>query len=119
MAWLVDFSATVLLFSLLMYVLLDGTDLGVGMLCIFFGDEAQKRPMVRSLLPVWDANETWLVLLAGGLFTLFPAAYALILSSLYIPVFLMLLSLLLRAMALEYREAVGERMHRALDKVLP
>lgn len=73
MVWLTDLSAAVLLFSLLMYLLLDGTDLGAGMIIAFFHHEDQKRQIVRSMLPIWDANETWLVLLAGGLFSLFPA----------------------------------------------
>ncbi|UJD92328.1 cytochrome d ubiquinol oxidase subunit II (plasmid) [Rahnella aquatilis] len=119
MEWLADLSAAMLLFSLLMYLMLDGTDLGAGMLLIFFNDEKQKRSIVKSMLPIWDANETWLVLLAGGLFALFPAAYARLFSALYIPVFVMLLSLILRALALEYRETVSGRIRTWLDKLLP
>ncbi|HCW47118.1 MAG TPA: cytochrome bd-type quinol oxidase, subunit 2, partial [Erwiniaceae bacterium] len=64
---LADISAATLAFSLLMYLLLDGTDLGVGMLLFFFrGGEARRR-LTATILPIWDANETWLVLLAGGL----------------------------------------------------
>lgn len=119
MEWLADLSAAVLLFSLLMYLMLDGTDLGAGMLLFFFADEEQKRSIVKSMLPIWDANETWLVLLAGGLFALFPAAYALLFSALYIPVFVMLFCLILRALALEYRETVSVETRRWLDKLLP
>ncbi|WP_130831693.1 cytochrome d ubiquinol oxidase subunit II [[Erwinia] mediterraneensis] len=119
MIWLADLSAATLLFSLLIYMMLDGTDLGVGMLFICFKQEEQKRPMVQSMLPIWDANETWLVLLAGGMLALFPAAYGLLLSALYIPLFLMLFSLLLRAMALEYRGTATGGSRRWLDLLLP
>lgn len=119
MEWLADLSAAVLLFSLLMYLMLDGTDLGAGMLLFFFDDEEKNRSIVKSMLPIWDANETWLVLLASGLFALFPAAYALLFSALYIPVFVMLFCLILRALALEYREAVTTVSRYWLDKILP
>ena len=119
MEWLTDLSAAVLLFSLLMYLMLDGTDLGAGMLIIIFHREEQKRLIVRSMLPIWDANETWLVLLAGGLFALFPAAYSLLFSALYIPLFVMLFCLILRAIALEYRETVAIETRHRLDKLLP
>lgn len=116
---LADLCALTLLFSLLMYVWLDGADLGVGMLFFWFDDEEQKQRMVHSILPVWDANETWLVLVAGGLLALFPAAYSSLFSALYLPVFIMLLCLFLRALALEYRaQAAGELRHW-LDKLLP
>lgn len=119
MDWLANLSAAALLFSLLMYMMLDGTDLGVGMLFACFKQEEQKRPMVQSMLPIWDANETWLVLLAGGMLALFPATYALLFSSLYIPVFLMLFSLFLRAMALEYRGTATGGSRHWLDVLLP
>lgn len=119
MEWLANLSAAALLFSLLMYMMLDGTDLGVGMLFACFKQEEQKKPMVQSMLPIWDANETWLVLLAGGMLALFPATYALLFSSLYIPVFLMLFSLFFRAMALEYRGTATGGSKRWLDVLLP
>ncbi|MFH8135454.1 cytochrome d ubiquinol oxidase subunit II [Pantoea osteomyelitidis] len=119
MDWLANLSAAALLFSLLMYMMLDGTDLGVGMLFVCFKQEEQKRPMVQSMLPIWDANETWLVLLAGGMLALFPATYALLFSTLYIPIFLMLFSLFFRAMALEYRGTATGGSKHWLDILLP
>jgi len=101
--WLHVLSAGALALSLWIYVLLDGTDLGVGILC-GFQRSAQDRHIINlSLLPVWDGNETWLVLAAGGLLGLFPLAYAIVLSALYLPLFILLLALIMRGMAIEYR----------------
>lgn len=119
MEGLASLSAATLLFSLLMYLMLDGTDLGVGMLFFWIKGEEPRRRLAHSMLPIWDANETWLVLLAGGTLALFPGVYAGALSLLYIPVFLMLLSLILRAMALEYRDKASGRVRAFLDLVLP
>ncbi|GLR09479.1 cytochrome bd-type quinol oxidase, subunit 2 [Mixta theicola] len=110
-----DISAATLAVSLLMYLLLDGTDLGVGMLLFFFRDDESRRKLAVSILPVWDANETWLVLLAGGMLTLFPAVYSTLFSAVYLPLFIMLLALIGRAVALEYRGHVNPRWHRCLD----
>ncbi|MEJ5067332.1 cytochrome d ubiquinol oxidase subunit II [Enterobacter sp. MYb186] len=96
-------SAASLVVSLWIYVLLDGTDLGAGILCAFQRDEASRHKITISLLPIWDGNETWLVLAAGSLFGLFPLAYAIILSALYVPVFILVLALVVRGMAIEYR----------------
>ncbi|KJV31703.1 cytochrome d ubiquinol oxidase subunit II [Pantoea sp. SM3] len=115
---LADLSAILLGFSLLMYILLDGTDLGTGMLFFWFRAEEQREQMTHTLLPVWDANETWLVLLAGGMFALFPAAFSLMMSSLALPVFVMLLCLFLRALALEYRAEAGVKLKRWLDRLM-
>lgn len=101
--WLQTLSAAALVGSLWVYVLLDGADLGAGMLCAFQRDAAARHQLNLSLLPVWDGNETWLVLAAGGLLGLFPLAYAIILSALYVPVFTLLLALVARGMAIEYR----------------
>lgn len=101
--WLDALSAAALALSLLVYVLLDGTDLGTGILCAFQRSPESRHIINLSLLPVWDGNETWLVLTAGGLLGLFPLAYGIILSALYIPVFMMLLALVMRGMAIEYR----------------
>ncbi|MCT4703668.1 cytochrome d ubiquinol oxidase subunit II [Enterobacteriaceae bacterium H20N1] len=119
MEGLASLSATIMLFSLLMYLMLDGTDLGVGMLFFWIKAEEPRRRMAHSILPIWDANETWLVLLAGGMLALFPGIYARVLSLLYIPVFMMLLSLVLRAMALEYRSSASARIRALLDVILP
>lgn len=101
--WLHALSAAALALSLWIYVLLDGTDLGVGILCALQRDKEERHMINISLLPVWDGNETWLVLAAGGLLGLFPLAYAILLSALYIPLFMMLLALVVRGMAIEYR----------------
>lgn len=71
-------SAAALAFSVLVYVLLDGTDLGVGMLYAFHRAEEDRHVIALSLLPIWDGNETWLVLGGGGLLALFPIAYAIL-----------------------------------------
>ncbi len=103
LSWLQTLSAAALVLTLWIYVLLDGADLGTGILFGFQHDKNARHSINLSLLPVWDGNETWLVLAAGGLFGLFPLAYAIILSALYVPVFAMLLALVVRGMAIEYR----------------
>ncbi|WP_462402519.1 cytochrome d ubiquinol oxidase subunit II [Pseudomonas sp. Marseille-QA0332] len=102
-------SGAALAFALLTYVLLDGTDLGVGLLMGSNPRPDERATMVLSILPVWDANETWLVLAAGGLLALFPAAYAILLPALYLPLSLMLMALILRAVGLEFREQVSRK----------
>ncbi|WLI76425.1 cytochrome d ubiquinol oxidase subunit II [Kosakonia sp. H02] len=101
--WLHTLSAAALAGSLLIYVLLDGTDLGAGILSGFQRSPEGRHIINLSLLPVWDGNETWLVLTVGGLLGLFPLAYAIVLSALYVPLFVMLLALVVRGMAIEYR----------------
>ncbi len=90
-------------FGVLMYVLLDGFVLGLGILSPFAEDEHQLDHMMNTAAPIWDGNETWLVLGGAGLLAAFPKAYALILSSLYLPVLLMLVALVLRGVAFEFR----------------
>jgi len=90
-------------FGILMYVLLDGFVLGLGILAPFSEDEAQLDHMMNTAAPIWDGNETWLVLGGAGLLAAFPKAYALILSSLYLPVLLMLVALVFRGVAFEFR----------------
>jgi len=97
-------SAAALAFSVLSYVLLDGTDLGVGILLGLTPCAKRRRAMAVSILPIWDANETWLVLGGGGLLALFPLAYAILLPALYVPFIAMFLALIVRAMALEFRD---------------
>lgn len=97
-------SATALAFSVLVYVLLDGTDLGVGMLMAAHRRAEEREVLVLTILPIWDANETWLVLGGGGLLALFPTAYAVLLPALYVPLLLMFMGLILRAAGLEFRE---------------
>jgi cytochrome d ubiquinol oxidase subunit II len=90
-------------FGVLMYVLLDGFVLGLGILAPFARDEAQLDHMMNTAAPIWDGNETWLVLGGAGLLAAFPAAYALLLSTLYLPVLLMLVALIFRGVAFEFR----------------
>ncbi len=90
-------------FGVLMYVLLDGFVLGLGILAPFAEDEAQLDHMMNTAAPIWDGNETWLVLGGAGLLAAFPKAYALILSALYLPVLMMLVALVLRGVAFEFR----------------
>jgi cytochrome bd ubiquinol oxidase subunit II len=88
--------------SMLAYVVLDGYDLGVGML-LHRADDAQKDMMVASIGPFWDANETWLVLGVGILLIAFPKAHGIVLTALYLPVTLMLVGLMLRGVAFDFR----------------
>jgi cytochrome bd ubiquinol oxidase subunit II len=102
--WLPVIFAAVLGLSMLIYVVLDGYDLGVGMLLARTGNnEAHKDEMIASIGPFWDANETWLVLGIGILLTCFPQAHGEILGALYLPVSLMLLGLILRGTAFDFR----------------
>ncbi len=95
--------AGLIAFAVLAYVLLDGFDLGVGILFPFVQGEANRDEMMNSVAPVWDGNETWLVLGGGGLFAVFPLAYAIIMPALYAPIIAMLLGLVLRGVAFEFR----------------
>jgi len=92
-------------FAILVYVVLDGFDLGVGILLPAAEDE-EKDTMIASIGPFWDANETWLVLAVGILLVAFPVAHGLILQALYLPVFVMLVGLVLRGVAFEFRAKV-------------
>ncbi len=94
-------------FGVLMYVLLDGFVLGLGILAPFAEDEGQLDHMMNTAAPIWDGNETWLVLGGAGLLAAFPKAYALILSALYLPVLLMLIALVFRGVAFEFRFKAG------------
>lgn len=87
----------------LLYVLLDGFDLGVGILFAFTRDEDQRRRMMGAIAPVWDGNETWLVLAGTILFGAFPRVYATLLSAMYLPIILMLCALIFRGVAFEFR----------------
>jgi len=86
-----------------MYVILDGFDLGVGILFPAFKSDRQRDLMVNTIAPFWDGNETWLVLGGGGLWVAFPRAYAALMPAMYLPVILMLLALVLRGVAFEFR----------------
>ena len=101
--WLPVVFAGLMGVSILLYVILDGYDLGVGILTILAREDEQKDMMVASIGPFWDANETWLVLAVGLLLVAFPAAHGLILSTLYLPVFVLLVGLILRGVSFEFR----------------
>jgi cytochrome d ubiquinol oxidase subunit II len=96
-------SALFLLFALTMYVMLDGFDLGVGVLLLAQRDQRVRNRMVDAIAPTWDGNETWLIMAAITLLAGFPRAYGILLPAFYIPVILMLLSLGLRGVSFEFR----------------
>ncbi|MBN0009631.1 cyanide-insensitive cytochrome bd quinol oxidase subunit II, partial [Pseudomonas aeruginosa] len=77
--------AVIIIFGIMMYVVMDGFDLGIGMLYPFFKDSGDRDVMMNTVAPVWDGNETWLVLGGAALFGAFPLAYAVVLSALYLP----------------------------------
>lgn len=95
--------AALIAFAVLAYVVLDGFDLGVGILFPLIRGEANRDEAMNSVAPVWDGNETWLVLGGGGLLAVFPLAYAIIMSALYVPIIVMLLALVFRGVAFEFR----------------
>ena len=103
--------AGIIAFAVLVYVILDGFDLGVGILFPFGGDEGHRDQMMNSVAPIWDGNETWLILGGGGLFAVFPLAYAVVMPALYMPIILMLLALIFRGVAFEYRWRSKRRRH--------
>lgn len=93
----------IIAFGIFMYVLMDGFVLGLGMLTFWARDEQQRDIMVQTAAPIWDGNETWLVLGGAGLFAAFPLAYAVVLSALYLPLLVMLIALIFRGVAFEFR----------------
>ena len=99
--------------AVFLYVVMDGFDLGIGVLFTAERDEADRGVMINSIAPVWDGNETWLVLGGGGLLAAFPLAYAIILPAIYIPVTLMLLALVFRGVAFEMRFRAHTQSGRA------
>jgi cytochrome bd ubiquinol oxidase subunit II len=111
MVW---FWVCVLAISVLLYVLLDGFDLGVGILFGLTRDEAKRRGMMAAVAPVWDGNETWLVVAGVVLWGAFPIVYATLFSAFYLPLLLMLAGLILRGVAFEFRYK-AERMRVVWD----
>lgn len=89
--------------SIFLYVLLDGFDLGIGILFPFAPSDHCRDRMMHSVAPFWDGNETWLVLGGGGLFAAFPLAYSILLPAFYMPLIMMLLGLIMRGVAFEFR----------------
>src|SRR5689334_20831101 len=94
--------AGLIAFAVLAYVVLDGFDLGVGLLTAL-SPAGQRDQMMNSIAPVWDGNETWLVFGGGGLMAVFPLAYAVVMPALYVPIILMLIGLIFRGVAFEFR----------------
>jgi len=91
--------AVIIIFGIMMYVVMDGFDLGVGILFPFVQDSSDRDVMMNTVAPVWDGNETWLVLGGAGLFAAFPLAYSVVLSALYLPIIFMLMGLIFRGVA--------------------
>lgn len=108
--------AIIIAFGLMMYVVMDGFDLGIGILFPFVRDRTDRDTMVNTVAPVWDGNETWLVLGGAGLFAAFPMAYAALLSALYLPLALMLVGLIWRGVAFEFRFKADEAHRPFWDK---
>ena len=101
---MVMFWTSLLAISILLYVLLDGVDLGVGLLFGLTQGEASRRVMLKAVSPIWDGNETWLVVTGVILWGAFPLVYATLLSAFYLPLFLTLAGLILRGVAFEFRD---------------
>jgi cytochrome d ubiquinol oxidase subunit II len=97
------FWAAVIAFAIIVYVILDGFDLGVGVLFGVAENEARRNHMLATIAPFWDGNETWLVVIGASLFAAFPTAYSVFLPAFYIPVLLMLFGLIFRGVAFEFR----------------
>ena len=108
--------AMLILFAIMMYVVLDGFDLGIGILYPFFKDKEERDVMMNTVAPVWDGNETWLVFGGAGLLAAFPLAYAVVLSALYLPLIFMLLALVFRGVAFEFRFKAREHERHFWDK---
>lgn len=121
---MLDFSAwldlpliwgAVIALAVFLYVLLDGFDLGCGILFPFAPSDKARNRIMNSIAPFWDGNETWLVLGGGGLFAAFPLAYAVLMPALYLPVILMLLGLIFRGVAFEFRFKTEGRDRKLWD----
>src|SRR5882724_12657259 len=95
--------AAIIGLAVAMYVILDGFDLGIGILFPFAETDRERDQMMNSVAPFWDGNETWLVLGGAGLMVAFPLAYSIILPAFYLPVIIMLLALVFRGVAFEFR----------------
>ncbi|HKS12688.1 MAG TPA: cytochrome d ubiquinol oxidase subunit II [Pseudomonas sp.] len=108
--------AVVIIFGIMMYVVMDGFDLGIGMLFPFVQGERDRDVMMNTVAPVWDGNETWLVLGGAGLFGAFPLAYSVVLSALYLPLMLMLVGLIFRGVAFEFRFKARDEKRHLWDK---
>ena len=114
--WLPWAFASLMGLSILIYVVLDGFDLGVGIL-FPLATPAEQDKMISSIGPFWDANETWLVLAVGLLLVAFPQAHGMILTALYLPVFIMLVGLILRGVAFEFRAKARDHHKRLWNRL--
>jgi cytochrome d ubiquinol oxidase subunit II len=101
--WITLIWFAVIAFGILMYVLMDGFVLGIGILFRLRAQETDQDIMMNTAAPIWDGNETWLVLGGAGLFAAFPVAYSVLLPALYLPLLLMLIALIFRGVAFEFR----------------
>jgi cytochrome d ubiquinol oxidase subunit II len=108
------FWAGVIAMAILVYVVLDGFDLGVGILFGLHSDEAERTQMMDSIAPFWDGNETWLVVIGASLYAAFPVVYAVFLGAFYLPVLLLLFGLIFRGVAFEFR-LHSKRLRRFWD----
>src|SRR5271167_3969997 len=93
----------VIVVAIMVYVILDGFDLGIGILSGVTNDKALRDAMMATIAPFWDGNETWLVVIGASLFAAFPTAYAVFLGAFYVPVLLLLIGLIFRGIAFEFR----------------
>lgn len=103
--------------AIFLYVLLDGFDLGVGIIFPFAPSDKCRNRMMNSIAPFWDGNETWLVLGGGGLFAAFPLAYSILMPAFYMPIIAMLLGLIMRGIAFEFRFKAEEKSRKLWDIV--
>lgn len=108
--------ASIILFGVAMYVFMDGFDLGLGIIFPFLKTSEEKDTLINSVAPVWDGNETWLVLGGASLFGAFPLAYSVILDALAIPLTFMLLGLIFRGVAFEFRFRAPPKQRAFWDK---
>lgn len=108
--------AYLIVFGLMMYVVMDGFDLGIGILFPFTRSRADLDIMVNTVAPIWDGNETWLVLGGAALFAAFPQAYSVLLSALYLPLVAMLIGLIWRGVAFEFRFKADDSHRPFWDK---
>lgn len=108
--------AVILAAAVFLYVVLDGFDLGIGILFPFAKSDADRDAMMNSVAPVWDGNETWLVLGGGGLFAAFPVAYGAFMPAVYMPIGFMLTALIFRGVAFEYRFKAQGRGRKFWDR---
>lgn len=103
--------AAIIAFGVFMYVMLDGFDLGIGLIFPFFDREGERQVMLNTVAPVWDGNETWMVLGGACLYAVFPLAYSILLPATYLPIIAMLCGLIFRGVAFEIRAKARRTQH--------